>query len=237
MDITKIEKKNLVTEAYQQLYNMIISGAWKEGDKLPSENILARQLNVSRVVIREAMQQLRAKYLIVTRQGSGSFVANPRNFLIDEAQALDHGKMNLTEEQFFQLLEFRSCIEVPSLEITVEKATEDDFEKIRKALEHMKAGIGSVEEFSEADYEFHLALINATHNPFLIKAIVSCRDELYGCFCEMNKVNDSHDWGYEAHCLIADAVYERNKKKAVAMLNRIGDYNKLRYADFFAEPT
>ena len=92
MDFVKIEKVNLVDAVCQQLRDMIVSGKFPEGTKLESENKLAESFSVSRVVIREALQQLRSEKLIVTRQGVGTYVANPTNFTIN-TQSID-----LTEE-------------------------------------------------------------------------------------------------------------------------------------------
>ena len=80
MEVVKIEKVNLVEAVYQQLREMILSGKVSEGTKLESENKLAESFSVSRVVIREALQKLRGEKLIVTRQGVGTYVANPSNF-------------------------------------------------------------------------------------------------------------------------------------------------------------
>ena len=84
----KIERpKNLVEEVSSQIEKRIRSRELKESDKLPSENKLCNQFNVSRVVVREAMSNLQAKKLIVTYRGKGSFVANPENYILDESDA------------------------------------------------------------------------------------------------------------------------------------------------------
>ena len=48
----KIVKSNLVNEVYSQLLNMLASGEYPEGSKLPSETQLSEQLGVSRNTIR-----------------------------------------------------------------------------------------------------------------------------------------------------------------------------------------
>lgn len=105
MEIVKIEKVNLVEAVYQQLREMILSGKVPEGTKLESENKLAESFSVSRVVIREALQKLRGEKLIVTRQGVGTYVANPSNF------ALDMQSIELTEEAYLDFIHFREAVE------------------------------------------------------------------------------------------------------------------------------
>ena len=64
---------------YQKLYNWcrtrITSGAIKNQDKLPSENILQRKFGYSRQTVRMALGQLEADGLIVRVRGSGTYVS------------------------------------------------------------------------------------------------------------------------------------------------------------------
>src|SRR5271168_1372099 len=59
---------------YGQILERIVSGALKEGDKLPSENQICQAFGVSRPTVREALMRLHADGLVTTRQGSGTFV-------------------------------------------------------------------------------------------------------------------------------------------------------------------
>src|ERR1700746_1497997 len=54
----------------------IRAGHLASGEKLPTEQELIAQFGVSRTVIREAMASLRSEGLVVSRQGSGVFVAD-----------------------------------------------------------------------------------------------------------------------------------------------------------------
>lgn len=74
MQITPIQKVNVVEEIFDQLQSMLIEGTWKPGDKIPSENELSETFGVSRMTIRQALQKMKALGLIETRSGSGSFV-------------------------------------------------------------------------------------------------------------------------------------------------------------------
>ena len=65
----KIVKSNLVNEVYSQLLNMLASGEYPEGSKLPSETQLSEQLGVSRNTIRTAMSKLIALGLVENQQG------------------------------------------------------------------------------------------------------------------------------------------------------------------------
>ena len=62
----------------EQLADRIEAGEFAPGDVLPTERELTRQLGVSRMTVRAAMDRLVQRDLIVRRQGSGTFVADPK---------------------------------------------------------------------------------------------------------------------------------------------------------------
>lgn len=237
MDIIRIEKKNLVDEVYKQIREIILSGKWKEGDHMASENSLCAEFNVSRVVVREALQRLRAEHLIVTHQGIGSFVSNPQNFVPNDFEKLPNSGdlLELTEQDFNNMVEFRRCMEYPAIRLAAEKAGREDFERLQQAVDRMESNIGKVEAYTEADYEFHYAIVQAAHNPLLCTAMNSCRESIIRCFYEMNKLPDCHEWGVGMHRAILDHLIKKNAKGAVLSLEKHNKYNYARLSSFFKE--
>ena len=231
----KIEKKNLVDEVYKQIRSIILSGKWKEGDRIASESSLCSEFDVSRVVVREALQRLRAEHLIVTYQGVGSFVSNPQNFIPDITgdMADNDDKIQLSEQDFKNMIEFRRCLEYSAIKLAAERATEEDFERMQHTLNQMKRGVGDVDAYTEADYEFHYAIMLATHNPMFCTAMNSCRESMIRCFREMNKLPDCHEWGIQMHTVIRDYLIKKDAKGAVASLEKHNDYNHARLSAFF----
>lgn len=231
MELVNIAKKNLVDEAHAQMKQMILNGVWKEGQNLPSENKLCGNLGVSRVVVREVLQRLRAEKLIVTRQGVGSFVSNPNNFepFSEDGQE----PLQLTEQEFLAVMEFRRIIEFPAMELAAQRGTEEDFALIKQALDGMEQAVGDPETYSLEDYKFHLAIAKATHNEMFCKSMESCKKELYTCFYQINRLNDAQNWGIDMHKVILDAIVRRDAKGAVSALKKNGDYNYARLSNLF----
>lgn len=64
----------LYLKVKQQLEKMINDGIFKEGDKLPSEPILAKQLQVSRSTLREAIKLLQRQGILISKNGDGTYV-------------------------------------------------------------------------------------------------------------------------------------------------------------------
>ena len=59
------------------LHARIQDGSWKPGDRLPNETELCEMFRVSRTVIRQALDDLVHKGLVIRRKGKGSFIAEP----------------------------------------------------------------------------------------------------------------------------------------------------------------
>lgn len=60
------------------IYNQIISGEYKAGDKLPSEEKLAKQFGVSRMTVCKALEELVNNDYLMRKQGSGTYVSKIR---------------------------------------------------------------------------------------------------------------------------------------------------------------
>ena len=74
MTYGKIRQPKLSDVIEQRLEHLIFEGTLRPGEKLPPERELAKQFDVSRPSVREAIQTLEAKGLLSRRQGGGTFV-------------------------------------------------------------------------------------------------------------------------------------------------------------------
>lgn len=227
MDFVKIEKVNLVDAVCQQLRDMIVSGKFPEGTKLESENKLAESFSVSRVVIREALQQLRSEKLIVTRQGVGTYVANPTNFTIN-TQSID-----LTEEMYRDFLHFRESVEYCAVFLSKAAATESDFDELDKCVAAMKSTRDDSRVFSDTDYNFHLAVVRCAHNVFLENAVKANRQLLVFVFEAMNELPSADTFGIASHEELATLLRKRDVKGVIRSYDEMGRYNIARLAEFF----
>ena len=146
-----------------ELENRILEGSLKAGDRLPAERELALELGVSRPSLRAALQSLVAKGLLITRHGGGTFVTDTM-----QAAFTDPWHQMLKDHPDIRgdMLEFRHMLEGQAARLAAERATEEDFERIRQchgALER------AFEEQDLAlciktDVEFHQAIAEASHN-------------------------------------------------------------------------
>lgn len=227
MEVVKIEKVNLVDAVCQQLREMIVSGKLQEGAKLESENRLAQSFSVSRVVVREALQQLRSENLIVTRQGVGTYVANPNNFLY-RTQSID-----LTEAAYRDFLHFRESVEYSAVALAKTAATEADFDELDRCVQAMQQSCGELPDFNEADYAFHLMVVRCAHNVYLENAIKSNRQMMLCVFDAMNALPEADNFGMASHVELAQLMRKRDVKGVIRNYDEMGKYNIARLTAFF----
>jgi len=167
--IKKPVKQAKLSDAIQsQLETMILEGSLKPGQKLPAERELAKQFDVSRPSLREAIQKLEAKQLVTRRQGGGTYVSE--NILGGLSDPLFALMANNTESQF-DLLEFRHGIEGMSAYYAAMRGTQADFDEIQR--KHDNIGNAQLEDNyrleAEAVFEFYLAICAASHNGVILQ--------------------------------------------------------------------
>lgn len=213
----KIEKVSLVDQAYLRIKEDILSENFSEGKKIPSENQLCKSLNVSRVVIREALSRLRSEKIIVTYHGKGSYRANPNNFV-----GYGEGDCALDFEKFKVIMDFRAGIENAAVKLAVQYADDAELQEVKAYAEKM---LETREDFDEIDYGFHHSIVKASKNVLLLNAYENSAELIKNALKTMNSVKDAKEYAVKLHGQIADAIYKRDAKKAISLMENNGEYN------------
>jgi len=146
---------------------MIAQGELKPGERLPAERALASRLQVSRPSLREAIQKLNSKGLLDTRRGGGTYVREGiEASFVDPLLAL----LKELPETRFDVLEIRHALEGTAAYYAALRSTDGDKENIQQKFETMIArhGIGDPMDEARADAEFHLSIVEASHNLVLL---------------------------------------------------------------------
>ena len=157
----KRRPSNLAERIMTRLGADIRGGRLVPGARLPTEQELTSTMGVSRTVVREAVAALRADGLVVTRRGSGAYVAaNPTAspFRIAPSELDRIGAI-------LDVMELRLAVEVEAAALAAGRATRRQVATIRTALRAidraLRQGDGAVAE----DFAFHRAIAEATGNP------------------------------------------------------------------------
>jgi GntR family transcriptional repressor for pyruvate dehydrogenase complex len=147
---------------------LILRGELQPGQRLLPERELARQIGVSRPSVRAGLRSLRAKGVLTTRHGSGTFVSDgpprldsePLNFL-----AALHG---FTRHEMF---EARRVLEVSAAGMAAERGTSKAIVALADAVTSMFAALDDPQAFLVHDIRFHRAVATAAANPILASLV------------------------------------------------------------------
>ncbi|MEO9864699.1 MAG: FadR/GntR family transcriptional regulator [Yoonia sp.] len=164
--------RSLSDQAYESVLAMIVAGDFPAGQKLPTEHALSDQLKVSRPILRRALKQLREDGVIVSRQGSGSFVQRrPEGVMLDFAPV---GSIADIQRTF----EFRAAIEGEAAYIAAQRRTEDDLVRLKQALDQLDRCVVSGKLGVDDDERFHVAVCAASDNKYFLAARSSMQSNI-----------------------------------------------------------
>lgn len=165
-------RRSLSDAVFDRIQKAIKSGAYGVDERLPTEHALAAEFQVSRPVVRDALQRLRDQGLIYSRRGAGSFV---REHGLREP--LGFGQMeNLSDLQ--HCYKFRLTIEPEAAAMAATLATEADKHKIKTALGLLRDATNRQAHRADADFLFHLGIAQASGNPYFATAMKALEEHI-----------------------------------------------------------
>src|SRR5918998_1020262 len=157
----QIRRVKLRDQVADMLLDMISSGDYGAGDRLPPERILVEQIGVSRTVVREALNLLETRGLIRIEHGRGAVVsANGAHALHNNLGFL----LRMEPSTLWELMEMRKALEVEVAGLAAERSTTDDIAIMRDVLDRMRENINAPEGYVDADVEFHNLLARSARN-------------------------------------------------------------------------
>lgn len=215
---------------YYFLLSKITSGEWKIGDKIPSENQICKEHQMSRSTVRTALHKLQAQGFIITNPGKGSFVT--RN--TEEKTGLSDQLVDLSANDYKYMIQLRQALEFTSIRILCEEGLDEDFRLLDDACRRLAESITPT-SYADADFDFHFSIIKGSHNPVFIQIYEIFRDTLYKYFYELSGENRDNNWGNakKNHRMITDAILARDPEKAVSIICKTFEFNYNRLSPYF----
>ena len=161
--------------AAEQVLELISRLGLHPGDRMPTEQELARQLGASRTVVREAVKILSALGRVRAQRGRGLFVANDEGMLGSGRWASFFLPTDL--DHVYMLFEFRRTQEMETSRLAAGRATPAQLKAIEDAAATCRRGLdaGRQDLFTEGDDAFHTSIAAASHNMFLEVAVREAR--------------------------------------------------------------
>lgn len=231
MGFGQVRQRRLSDDIVEQLEAMILEGTLRVGERLPAERALAEQFGVSRPSLREALQKLVTKGLLVSRQGGGNFVAESLGSTFsDPLITLLENK----EDAQRDLLEFRHTLEGSCAYYAARRATDIDRQRLTEAFEvlqdcYSRSGKVTRAEEGAADASFHLAIAEASHNAVLLHTIRGLfsllrRNVVTNIGGMYAQREETRDMLIAQHRALYEAIMQGNAEEARNLSNQHIDY-------------
>jgi DNA-binding FadR family transcriptional regulator len=209
-----VEPRRLYRQIADQIAQLISSGEFPAGARLPAERELASSLGVSRASVREAIISLEMGGLVEVRVGTGIFVTAP---LAQSNAARDAGPGP------FELLEARRLIEGEIAAAAAASATRADVDSLRQCVERMEANVEDFATREASDREFHVGIAKATRNGSLelvVEGLWDQRAELWGRLQQHFHTPELSRKTIRDHAAILAAIAARDCPGARAAMHR-----------------
>lgn len=159
-------EKMLSESVADDILNMImVEKRFTPGDKLPNENILAQELQISRTTLREAVKLLSAHEVLEIRRGKGTYVKEKLD--LKDGSGLEGAanfKINARD-----LYEMRLIFEPEAAYYAALRATDRELQKILEFGSRVEEKIQNGGNRTCEEQDFHKAIAKATHNEFMNK--------------------------------------------------------------------
>lgn len=162
MAVTKAA--SLADDLVQRFEERIETGDMPPGSRFPTEKAITEDFGVSRTVVREAYSRLAARGLLVSRRGSGAYVADGAQYRAFQVTAEEIGEI----DDVLKLLEMRMGFEAEMADLAARRRTDGDLAELRRTLAAMEES-RDVDASVAADAAFHAAIARATGNPYFLR--------------------------------------------------------------------
>ncbi len=177
MPFQKVQTEKLSLAVVRQIELLVLRGILRPGERLPSERELAERMGVSRPSLREAISELQEQGLLTARAGSGIYVAEVLGSAFSPALIRLFGNHN---EAVFDYLSFRRDMEGLAAERAARMGSDSDLKVVQAILDKMETAHArnAAEEEAQLDAQFHMAIIEASHNVVMLHMMRSMYDLL-----------------------------------------------------------
>ncbi|WP_121629160.1 FCD domain-containing protein [Tropicibacter alexandrii] len=223
MPFQKVQPEKLASAVVNQIELLILRGILRPGERLPSERELSERLGVSRPSLREAVSELQKRGLLEARASAGIYVTDVLGSAFSDALIQLFANH---DEAVFDYLSFRRDMEGLAAERAAQHGTETDLRVISEIYAKMESAHGKRNPADEArlDADFHLAIIEASHNVIMLHMMRSMYQLLReGVFYNrqiMFKQRTTREALLAQHKDINDALQARDPAAARAAVER-----------------
>ncbi|NCB50517.1 MAG: FadR family transcriptional regulator [Clostridia bacterium] len=169
------ENGNLAQRIADAISRQILeTGEFKPGQKIPNENELSEKFGVSRSTLREAIKTLSASGILVVRRGCGTFVADS----LPEKGGLTLPELKRMKVELKDLNEVRTIFEPKVAALACSRASDEELRQISGLEMEIERRLLAGEDTTDTDIAFHTAILKAAHNEFFLQIAPVVRQAL-----------------------------------------------------------
>lgn len=206
----------LKAHVYHSLRTAIINGRYKPGQRL-NESQLAREFNISRIPIREALMQLQEHGLVMNHERRGMFVTV------------------LSQDDVQRINSVRIVLEAEAVRLARANMTKAFAARLTRLVERMETLDDSGEmERAALDLEFHRSIWEAADNPYLSKTLDSLSTVLFA-HTAIENVSHHERWKLNHHRHLLDVILGKSDTQPEqAVINHLSAHydDPARYSSF-----
>ncbi|WP_018341913.1 FadR/GntR family transcriptional regulator [Cytophaga aurantiaca] len=212
----KIEVVKLADQVAAKLQQLIASGEYKKGDKIPTEPELMARFGVGRSTVRESVRILANAGLVTVQQGKGTFVQ-------DANVVTEPLHQRLRRANTKELNEVRHMLEITMVQKAAENRTEKEVKQMRTLLSQRKKAIEEQvqEECLSADIAFHVVIAEASKNPVLIDLYKTFAKVISDYFQTEYPDTKAYKRSQGLHEKLCEAIANKESKKAGEYMSQI----------------
>jgi DNA-binding FadR family transcriptional regulator len=217
--IRKTNRMSLVEQVASQMEELIETGHWSVGGKIPPEMELMEKFDVSRNTLREAIRALVHAGLLETKQGSGTLVRSASSL----GAAL---KRHVKKSALIETLDVRLALEKQAASLAAEHRTETDMKQLESFIRNCRqaAEQKDLDRFITSDIQFHKAIVHASANQLLIDLYEPLTDILYSFVQDLMALESPFMYEEELHLELFEAIRTQDKAAAAGYVE---DYMKV----------
>ncbi len=227
MPFRPVTPEKLSSAVVRQIEKLILRGILRPGERLPSERELADRMGVSRPSLREAIGSLQDTGLLTARPGAGVYVADVLGSAFAPALTQLFARH---DEAVFDYLSFRRDMEGLAAERAARLGSNTDLQVVQTIFDKMVAAhpARNADAESALDAQFHMAIVEASHNVIMLHMMRSMYDLLRnGVFYNrqvMFKQRTTRSDLLDQHRAINDALQARDPDAARTAVEAHLDY-------------
>ena len=156
-------EQRLYERVVEKVLELITSGAWKPGFRLPPERELSEAFGVSRTVVREAVKALEARGVLESTTGSGVSVRRA-DFNMVSRSLQTYMQLSNKDDFEFRLNEVRRVLEVEMVALAAGRITPEQRTKLHQICQQMRVSGNTAKQMAELDFRLHVTLAESTQN-------------------------------------------------------------------------